>query len=140
MNIYGVPNLNSTAFYCPHCYAFAHMSRRVIASSVHEGPTNFAFTTCSRCNKIACWYINTHNQDLEGNTYYDAILIHPDSYSAEPPSDDMPEDIKKPHGSGKYSPEIASRLCCIVTPRFTEAMQTFGGARKKYQRRHKGAC
>lgn len=94
MNIYGVPNLNSTAFNCPYCHAFAHMERRVIARNISRS-TDFALTTCSRCDEISCWHINAFTKDPEGNTYYDATLIYPDSSSAEPPSDDMPEGVEK---------------------------------------------
>lgn len=97
MNIYGVPNLNSTAFNCPHCHAYSQMRKNIIEGYIGPGKygnTGFATTGCTRCNEFACWYINTHTSDPEGNIYYNATLIYPDSSCAESPSNDMPPDVR----------------------------------------------
>lgn len=99
MNTYTAPALNTNAFTCPHCNAFAHMNfSTLIDGNRYTGRKYFddaLISVCVRCKQIAMWNITHSREDPEGNIYYQGSMVYPFAIRAPQPSDEMPDNIKK---------------------------------------------
>lgn len=97
---YTAPYLNSNAFNCPNCGAYAnqHWSAHFHSHNTHIP----ALTTarCAHCNDYSVWW---HSE-----------MIRPTDTTAEKPSNDLPEDVRRDYEEAaaivQKSPRAAAAL------------------------------
>lgn len=83
------PQLDLDAFHCPHCSVFAKQNWTCVLFNLGKTERTdlnsyrlpgFKFSRCDHCNEQAMW-----REDA---------MIHPEGSSVEPPSLDLPEDVR----------------------------------------------
>lgn len=87
------PSFNETAFHCPWCGAYAHMTWELLFAKTQFSSfqaTSFLISTCGHCHKSACWLGTSKNQ--AGN-YETGRMIEPVVQAAPQPHPDMPADV-----------------------------------------------
>lgn len=92
------PNFKGESFTCPHCGAFSQMIWESLLYNCPKGGcyiSDFWHVTCASCKQPHIW-MKTNNYINEiGESYPSGTIIYPDATGIAPPSEDMPEDVKK---------------------------------------------
>lgn len=92
------PNFKGESFACPHCGAFSQMTWESLLYNCPKGGcyiSDFWHVTCASCKQPHIW-MQTNNYINEiGESYPSGTIIYPDATGIAPPSEDMPDDIKK---------------------------------------------
>ena len=102
------PKLNTPAFNCPHCNAYANQSWSAVIINQGGGTNNslknFRASTCTHCHKQTFWEEN--------------IMFYPDAATAPMPNPDLPNDIKTDYEEARSisnkSPKGAAALLRLV--------------------------
>lgn len=98
MPIITPPNFKGESFACPHCGAFSQMTWESLFYNCPKGgyyTSDFWHVTCASCKQPHIW-MQTNNYIYEiGESYASGTIIYPDATGIAPPSEDMPDDIKK---------------------------------------------
>lgn len=98
MPIITPPNFKGESFACPHCGAFSQMTWESLFYNCPKGgyyTSDFWHVTCASCKQPHIW-MQTNNYIYEiGESYALGTIIYPDATGIAPPSEDMPDDIKK---------------------------------------------
>lgn len=86
------PSFNGSAFHCPWCGAYAHMTWQTLHARHGAGfrSTAFLTSTCGHCHRGACWIGAAKNQD--GN-FTTGRIIEPVVRAAPQPHPEMPPDV-----------------------------------------------
>lgn len=128
MSDYVAPTFKGGAYHCPHCNTYSHMLWGDLTSKRANGfpkVIHHICATCSRCNKENIWRVTKAVSAPEGSNRsflsrsQDGYMIYPDAMIAPPPSDDIPEDIKKDYLEAasicQKSPRGAAALLRLAT-------------------------
>lgn len=96
MNKYIAPKFYSKSFTCPHCNVLSHMKWESTNYKAHslENKEQFIYSAyCSHCSNASIWIAEYYGKrDIND---IDNKMIFPDTTNIPPPSEDMPEDVKK---------------------------------------------
>lgn len=103
------PELNLTAFHCPHCHVFSQQDWFRVSyyygGSVHTNLSHWALSKCSYCREYALWY-----KDDDGNGFQ----IYPKSTLVEEPNEDLNAVIKKLYAEAAEVKDISPRSAAAL--------------------------
>lgn len=112
------PNFNGSAFNCPHCAAYAHMSwgRLLFQKFTLWQPTEAFVATCEHCKRRSYWI--GKDKPAKNADYVTGLMMYPRNSAAPMPHADMPPDIRSYYEEARdiagQSPRAAAallRLC-----------------------------
>jgi len=103
------PELNKSAFTCPHCGAFAAMQWSDLITQ-RGGWKPFLIATCHRCQKDSLWI----NEEGYGGQF----MVFPDSSIAPLPNEDLPPECMKDY--------LEARAIVEKSPRGAAALLRLG--------------
>ena len=112
-----VPTFKGTAFNCPHCSAYAHMTWEDLWFQVPTWTKTNAFVVlCGHCSRRSYWLGTDRLAPNSG--YTSGVMIYPTSQVAPMPHPEMPPDIRSDYEEAGnivgQSPRAAAallRLC-----------------------------
>lgn len=91
------PRYQGSAFFCPHCNVYAHMSWSWLTDH-HRTGIPFLSAQCANCSKMSIWL---YHQDKNSGT-----IVYPDKPFVTHPDPSMPEDVLRDY---REAAEIYSR-------------------------------
>lgn len=130
MQKFEAPELNKEAFNCPHCGAFAQMWFVNIDSFKEEiGKLNFIFNNISQITYLQEQLSNAildeyevlskviicecqHCKDV--SLWIGEKMVYPKSILTPPPTDDMPEEVKKTYNEASKVLDDSPRAACAL--------------------------
>lgn len=123
MSEYVAPIFKGEAFHCPHCNVLSHMMWGALSSNGNGGQrwVDFLCSTCSHCKQDAFWLVTDRGTPILPlfAASESGIMVYPDAMIAPPPSDDMPDNIKKDYLEAasicQKSPRGAAALLRLAT-------------------------
>lgn len=122
MSDYVAPAYELEAFTCPFCHAYAHQEWRDVSLG-EQKPSNFSpfmaipvsplfVAKCDSCKKYSVWL--------------NKIKIYPPTSAINPPSSDMPSEVKSIYQEASnvytYSPRAASALLRLALQKLLQSV------------------
>ncbi len=94
------PYKGGQAFNCPNCNAYAHQAWSDMWTQGSVNVDGLSAARCSQCREWSIWWYGT--------------MIHPKTTSVEPPSNDLPTDVRQDYEEAaqivQQSPRAAAAL------------------------------